>query len=467
MVLAQLHPGMGSSSQADRAAYAAESRALCEQAARRNCWLGLPLIAIFGGLEAGGMIEAPALFPWLRLATIAIIAAVLVALRTPYGRQHPAPLFTVMILTIGEMLALMTLSTGREHSPYFAGIALAILSAAVLMPWHPRWSVGTSLGILATYAVTTHMGGAVTTPLLFCSNCAFLVATGAIAVVGTIFRERLRWREFHSRAALVGALQHQRNFMAKMSHELRTPLHIIIGHADMLLEEFLANADAEARRLVERSRTSALALHRMISDLLDYAKVEAGKMEVRSEPVRVHEVVEDVVGSFRPLIEQKGLDLRMRFDEGLPEIATDRQRLEQILINLLGNAAKFTEAGSVSVEVRGTSNGALPTLAGFRFLDAHGNGSDPGVMLGPHIAILVRDTGIGIHESDLQQLAQDFQQVDQGATARYGGTGLGLSISRALARLLGGHIAVCSRHMEGSTFALVMPVPGTARRAAA
>jgi len=458
---------MDSSRNALPAGYRAESCDLCHQATRVSCWLALPLIAIFGVLEAEGVIEAPALSPWIRLGWGAIVATVLALLGTPSGRRHPAPLFVVMIVTTGEMLTLMTLSTGHEESPYFVGIALAVFSAAVLMPWRLRWSVGTSVSLLTTYAGTTIAAGAVTNPRLFRSNCALLAATGAIAAASTAFRERLRWREFCSRAALVDALQHRRDFVAKMSHELRTPLHIIIGHSDILLERFVASEDAEMRRLVERSRTCAVTLHRMISDLLDYAKVEAGKMEVCREPVRVPEVVEQVVGSFRPLIERKGLDLWVRCDEELPEIATDRQRLEQILINLLGNAVKFTEAGGVSVEVRGLWDGALPALAGFRFLDAPGRDNDPGVILGPRIAILVGDTGIGIRKCDLLQLAQDFQQVEQVTAKRYGGTGLGLSISRGLARLLGGRIAVRSGYMEGSTFALVLPVPGLVGRIAA
>jgi signal transduction histidine kinase len=454
---------MGSVSPALRLAYEGESRAVCVQATRLSCWLGFPLIALFGTLEARGLIAAPALFPWLRLGCSAVMGTVLVALATERGRRHPSLLFMVVMLAIGEMLALMTLSTGGEASPYFVGIALVILSTAVLMPWRVRWSVATSAALLVAYAGTAVLGGTVHNRPLFCSNCALVFATGVIAAASAHFREGLRWREFCNRTALVEALQHRREFMAKMSHELRTPLHVIIGYADILLEEFVAPGDAEVRGLVERSRTSAVALHRMISDLLDYAKVEAGRMELRRERVQIADLVTRVVSGFRPLMERKNLELRLRCDDELPEMHTDPQRVEQILVNLIGNAVKFTSAGSVSVEVCGLWDGSLPALAGFRFLDAGGR-KDDSSSREPQLAILVHDTGVGIRERDIASLAQDFQQVDQAAAGHYGGTGLGLSISRAFARLLGGRVAVRSRYGEGSTFALLLPAPARARR---
>jgi signal transduction histidine kinase len=225
----------------------------------------------------------------------------------------------------------------------------------------------------------------------------------------------------------------------------------MVGYADILLEDALAAGGDEARRLVERIRGHGVLLHGLISDLLDYAKVEAGKMDVHAEPIRVRELVEGVADRFRPLTTRKGLDLATVCREELPEIVTDRQRVEQILTNLVGNAVKFTERGAITIEARATED----VDDRFMPLSPAANGVAPA---GPGVVIMVRDTGIGIRQDDVARLAGDFEQLEHEAAARYGGTGLGLSISRRLAHRLGGRIAVRSRYAEGSTFALFLPL---------
>jgi signal transduction histidine kinase len=451
---------MPPSGQSLLAAYEQESRALCRQAVYATSWLALPLIAAFGVLESSGILAAPDFFPALRLGCGTTLSAVIWLASRPFGHRCPRGLFAVLMAAVGLMLVVMTIATGREESPYFAGIALLLLATSVLMPWPARWSAVGSVALTGVYALAMLLTGPIAISRMFYSNVSLLLAVGVIATASTAFREQLRWREFANRSALVDALQQRREFMAKMSHELRTPLHVIIGYADILLGEFLPAEGVEARGLVERSRTSAVSLHRMISDLLDYAKVEAGKMDVRAEPMDVSDVVAQVVDGFRPLIERKGLAVTVRCEDALPAVVSDRQRVEQILVNLIGNAVKFTEQGEVAIEtcvIRGP-------LDGYRSLDGEGAEAAPGEA---QLAILVRDTGVGIAEDDLARLAQDFQQVAEAAAGYYGGTGLGLSISRKLAQLLGGRIAVRSRHAEGSTFALLLPAPEPRHRAAA
>jgi hypothetical protein len=245
--------------------------------------------------------------------------------------------------------------------------------------------------------------------------------------------------------------------MARMSHELRTPIHVMIGYADILLEEALDAGGWEARELVEHIRSHGALLHRLISDLLDYAKAEAGKMEVAAQPLRLAEVVEEVAESFRPLMDRKALTLVVECDPGLPTLTTDREKVEQILRNLIANAVKFTEHGGVRIEAR---VGGVECLTGFTFIDDAADGgrsSDARSVL-----VFIRDTGIGIRQADVATLAADFQQVDAEAAARYGGTGLGLSISKKLVQLLGGRIAVRSRYREGSEFVVCLPVRGAA-----
>ena len=170
-------------------------------------------------------------------------------------------------------------------------------------------------------------------------------------------------------------------------------------------------------------------LHGLISDLLDYAKVEAGKMEMHPEPVAVQALLDGVADRFRPLTARKGLALDTVYADAPPSVVTDRQRVEQILTNLVGNAVKFTERGGITLEAR-----LADDAAGFTPLAT----GEVVVPTGPGLLILVRDTGIGIREEDVARLAADFEQLDAEAAAKYGGTGLGLSISRRLAQRLGG-----------------------------
>jgi signal transduction histidine kinase len=235
----------------------------------------------------------------------------------------------------------------------------------------------------------------------------------------------------------------------------------MIGYSDILLDEALADADEDTRALVGRIRGHGVRLHALISDLLDYAKAEAGKMKVQTEPVQVNDVVRLVVDDFRPLTERKGLDLVAVSGDDVPVIHSDRHRLEQILTNLVGNAVKFTEQGRITIEVRSIDSSADAELTGLTVLSDSAAG-----MPSRGVAILVQDTGMGIRPEDVARLAADFQQLE-GTSERYGGTGLGLSISKKLAGLLGGRIAVGSRLAEGSTFALLLPADVPRWRAAA
>src|SRR5438094_401010 len=307
------------------------------------------------------------------------------------------------------------------------GAETACLLAILLVP----------LFALLDYVVCTFATQRITDLRPFVSNHFFLITTGTITVVSTVVREHLRRREFDHRMALVDALHHKSDFMARMSHELRTPIHVMIGYADILLEEALDAGGRHARELVQHIRSHGALLHRLISDLLDYAKAEAGKMEVAAQPLRLAEVVEEVAESFRPLMDRKGLTLVVECHPGLPTLTTDREKVEQILRNLIANAVKFTEHGGVRIEAR---VGGVECLAGFTFIDdaAHRwRASDA-----RRVLVFVRDSGIGIRQADVATLAADFQQVDPEAAARYGGTGLGLSISKKLVQLLGGRIAV-------------------------
>jgi two-component system sensor histidine kinase BarA len=220
------------------------------------------------------------------------------------------------------------------------------------------------------------------------------------------------------------------DFLATMSHELRTPLNSIIGFSDVLLSG--DKLSDKQQRWASNIQSSGQRLLNLINDILDVAKIEAGKMQVRLEEFNLSDLCEGLVNMFRPLAENKNLDLRNQVDPGIPTLRQDATKVNQILQNLLSNAIKFTPEGGLVI------------------LKAE---SDP-----RFVTITVVDTGIGIAPEEMELIFQKFRRSGNPLTREHPGTGLGLSISRELAKLLGGEIEVASELGRGSTFTVRLPV---------
>ena len=284
---------------------------------------------------------------------------------------------------------------------------------------------------------------------------------------GGVLRERRQALRVAERSAelerlsseLLRANRMKSEFLANVSHELRTPLNAIVGFVDLLRDGVYGELSPRQAPPVERIAASATHLRHLVDQVLDIAKIAAGRLEVHAETIVLRPFVLNVVSEIEPLITERGLNLSIAVGASLPRVRTDPTHLRQILVNLIGNAIKYTPAGGIAVRGRLTGS---PAAAGGRTTVPE----DPALLnRSPDrrktwIALQVIDTGIGISPSDQDRIFDEFEQVNAGprSDSMERGTGLGLAISRRLARLLGGEISVESQPGKGSTFTIWLPV---------
>ncbi|HEY6088179.1 MAG TPA: ATP-binding protein [Gemmatimonadaceae bacterium] len=243
---------------------------------------------------------------------------------------------------------------------------------------------------------------------------------------------RLQWQS----RELEKANRLKSEFLASMSHELRTPINALIGYASLMLDRIYGDLTPRQEDGLTRIQGAAQHLLALINDILDLAKIEAGRMPLHLDDVALSEIMTEISQQIEPLVKKKSLNFNIEMPSRDLMLHTDRTKVKQILLNLLSNAVKFTHNGGIWVTISRDEE---------------------------DLRFDVRDTGIGIRPSDLESIWEDFRQVDQSRTREFGGTGLGLSITRKLVDALGGHVFTESAFGRGSTFTVVLPIRSVVR----
>jgi two-component system sensor histidine kinase BarA len=228
------------------------------------------------------------------------------------------------------------------------------------------------------------------------------------------------------------ASRHKSEFLANMSHELRTPLNAIIGYTEIVVEEMEQTGNEEAVVDLRRVQKAANTLLIMINSILDLAKIEAGRMELYIEPTDLRELMAEIAETVQVLVGKNNNTLMIDLQGAEESLLIDITKLRQIIINLLGNAAKFTSNGCIKLQAKKSAHA---------------------------LTVEVSDTGIGMTEEQLACIFEEFRQADMSTTREYGGTGLGLSITQKLCQLMGGRISVESYPRKGSKFTVIIPLP--------
>ncbi len=351
------------------------------------------------------------------------------------GAAHDGPLPA----WVGERRPLDRASiTGRAivdgrtvHAPDIDALDPAEFAAAIALAHRHKWRSSIVAPMLREGVALGCIALRKTEPGAFMPRQVELLETFAAQAVIAIENVRLFTEIREKSRQLEIASQHKSQFLANMSHELRTPLNAIIGYTEMMADGLYGDMSEKAAGVLERVQKNGRHLLDLINDVLDLSKIEAGQLVLALEPYTVADIVASVLAATESLAKAKGLVLASAVAPGLPSGVGDARRLTQVLLNLVGNAIKFTDSGSVEVRVE---------------------------QAGEVFEISVVDTGFGIAPADQAKIFEEFQQVDNSSTRKKGGTGLGLSISRRIVELHGGRIGVESREGSGSTFRIMLPI---------
>ncbi len=377
------------------------------------------------------------LFLAIRIGVMAANVIVFLLLRTSFARRHPREIAMIQYLIYGISVIVMIHFAEGYASPYYAGLNVILLSSLFILPLDRRRISIICALIYAFYLLPILVLQKIENWAIFLNNNVLLLTTMAFSIVSAHLSTQMRFKEFSGRYNLAQANEELKKldvlksqFFANVSHEVRTPLTSILAPVQSLYQGDVGPMEPEHQRLLGQVYVNSLKLLDMINQMLDFSKFEAGKMQLRLRYADPDELVRDIASTFQDVIERKGLKLHYVREGEVPPVYLDSDKLERILSNLIRNAIKFTETGSITLRL--------------------------GIGIGK-VWLEVRDTGIGIPQQHIPNLFKRFQQVDGSSTRRYEGTGLGLTIAKEAVELMRGTISVQSEEGRGSTFRVEIP----------
>jgi signal transduction histidine kinase len=369
-------------------------------------------------------------------------------------------------LTSGSILDFVEQQSPQPHGQFIIIAAADTVSSSAVLATHRRLPLDS-----ASASIRIPGGGSwrlVAVQQVTDQSVRFLLWGVGLATLGTLLigllHERRQGLRLAGRSAelerlsteLLRANRVKSEFLANVSHELRTPLNAIVGFVELLRDGVYGELNNRQAGPVERIASSANHLRQLVDQILDLAKMAAGRLDVQWETIELKSFIVDLTSEIEALLAERGLTLSISVSTSLPRVRTDPMHLRQIVLNLLGNALKFTVRGGIAVRAR------LIDIANENGGEGVNISAPSAPQAGSWVALEVADTGVGIARSDQERIFEEFEQVNAGprTDSMQRGTGLGLPISRRLARLLGGQLTVVSDTGKGSTFTVWLPVTG-------
>ena len=366
----------------------------------------------------------------MRLLFVAALIPMAMTARTAAARAHPHAIGLAGATALGAMIDLMVWQTGGAMSPYYAGNNLVLLGVATLFPWSAPWTLAASSILVGMYALAAWPADAGEVPA-FVNAVTFMSSMGLVGVVSSAIGERMRVKEFTLRRDRERVAQAKDEFMASVSHDLRTPLNVVLGYSDLLIEGEFGPLNGEQKATIDRIVASARGQLVLVNDLLDLARIEQGKVSCVLEPVSVSKLMPDLSDMMRILLTDKDVKFQSHVDPGLVVLA-DEERLKQVLVNLLTNAAKFTEQGFIRL-----------------FADG----------IGELVELRIVDSGPGIDPSALQSTLFEKSPSAgfEGSAKSEASRGFGLTIVTRLVDLMDGTFDIQSRRGSGTRARITLP----------